>query len=306
MKFKLSNIIHWLLLASLFTFFTACGSMSSVRNGKYTIAKSEKIEEIKNVPTDSLLLSLYDANAEPISESQEKPPVAETKEVPVKHIPTLQEQLNSLASRQDNLDNRLDNIESQTGKINQRLDEIAELIKDSKINTQPVTTGISNESSDKPSSEAFVLYPDEKVSQKKKPKVKKKVTPVIEESKIKEPQYYKEAVNFVESKDYNRALLLLLKEEQKQSDPQKLSECRYLIAKSFLALNRYSQAADYFNRVLKSNISYEKKAEAQASIGKIQVKLGNKEAAKKAYKEVLDKYATTLYVVEAKKMLQKL
>ncbi|MER3328700.1 MAG: hypothetical protein RIF34_03910, partial [Candidatus Kapaibacterium sp.] len=60
MKIKLSNIIHWLLLASLLAFLSSCGNMSSVRNGKYIVAKSEKIEEIKNTPSDSLLLAMYE------------------------------------------------------------------------------------------------------------------------------------------------------------------------------------------------------------------------------------------------------
>jgi TolA-binding protein len=130
---------------------------------------------------------------------------------------------------------------------------------------------------------------------------------VIEPDNKKEvSSIFKTAVDMVDKQDYNGAVIMLLKEEQKLSDPSKLAECRYLIAKSFLSLNRFTQAQDYYAKVLTSNIDFEKKAEAQAGIAKIHLKQGDREEAKKAYKTILDKYATTQYVIEAKKMLQQL
>lgn len=307
MKIKLSNIIHWLLLASLLAFLGACSNMSSVRNGKFIIAKSEKKVQIKNAPTDSLLLAMYDNKTTAktgVENKDDDKPVEDLKETPIKHIPTLQEQMNSLTSRQDNIDNRLNKIESQNNQINNRLDQITDLLKSQPKNDVTATTGLTPDKT-KTKKEAFVLYPDDKAPKKKIKSPIKKVAPIKnEEPKTEEPKLFKEAADFVDKKDYNSALLMLLKEEQKQTDPDKLAECRFLIAKSFLSINRYSQAEDYYSKVLSSNISYEKKAEAQASIAKILMKQGNKEEAKKAYETILDKYATTLYVIEAKKMLQ--
>ncbi|PKL79914.1 MAG: hypothetical protein CVV25_06445 [Ignavibacteriae bacterium HGW-Ignavibacteriae-4] len=307
MKIKLSNIIHWLLLASLLAFLGSCGNMSSVRNGKYIVAKSEKIEEIKNAPSDSLLLAMYENENEitALTGNEEKP-VEVIEETPIKRIPTLQEQMNNLADRQDNFDNRLTKIESQNNKISNKLEEITELLKSKKsTNTEAATTGITPEK--KEPKEAFVLYPDHKAQGKKRPVTKRQSTPVIEpDVKKEESSIFKSAVDMVDKQDYNGAVLMLLKEEQKLSDPNKLAECRYLIAKSFLSLNRYTQAQDYYAKVLSSNIDFEKKAEAQAGIAKIHLKKGDREEAKKAYKTILDKYATTQYVIEAKKMLQQL
>lgn len=307
MKIKLSNIIHWLLLASLLTFLGSCGNMSSVRNGKYIVAKSEKIEEIKNTPSDSLLLAMYENENEitALTGNEEKP-VEVINETPIKRIPTLQEQMNNLADRQDNFDDRLTEIESQNNKISNKLKEITELLKSKKpATTETDTTGVTSEK--KEQKEAFVLYPDHKAQGKKRPVTKRQSTPVIEpDVKKEESSIFKSAVDMVDKQDYNGAVLMLLKEEQKLSDPNKLAECRYLIAKSFLSLNRYTQAQDYYAKVLSSNIDYEKKAEAQAGIAKIHLKKGDKEEAKKAYKTILDKYATTQYVIEAKKMLQQL
>lgn len=307
MKIKLSNIIHWLLLASLLAFLGSCGNMSSVRNGKYIVAKSEKIEEIKNAPSDSLLLAMYDnENKITALTGNEEKPVEVINETPTRRIPTLQEQMNNLADRQDNFDNRLTKIESQNNKISNKLEEITELLKSKKpINTETATTGITPEK--KELKDAFVLYPDHKAQGKKRPATKRQSTPVIEpDVKKEESSIFKSAVDMVDKQDYNGAVLMLLKEEQKLSDPNKLAECRYLIAKSFLSLNRYTQAQDYYAKVLTSNIDFEKKAEAQAGIAKIHLKKGDREEAKKAYKTILDKYATTQYVIEAKKMLQQL
>ncbi|MFA7327215.1 MAG: tetratricopeptide repeat protein [Candidatus Kapaibacterium sp.] len=307
MKIKLSNIIHWLLLASLLAFLGSCGNMSSVRNGKYIVAKSEKIEEIKNTPSDSLLLAMYkNENEITALTGNEEKPVEVIKETPIKRIPTLQEQMNNLADRQDNFDDRLTKIESQNNKISNKLEEITELLKSKKqTNTETATTGINPEK--KEPNEAFVLYPDHKAQGKKRPVTKRQSTPVIEpDVKKEESTIFKSAVDMVDKQDYNGAVLMLLKEEQKLSDPNKLAECRYLIAKSFLSLNRYTQAQDYYAKVLSSNIDFEKKAEAQAGIAKIHLKKGDREEAKKAYKTILDKYATTQYVIEAKKMLQQL
>lgn len=304
MNIKLSNIIHWLLLASLLAFLGSCGNMSSVRNGKYIVAKSEKIEEIKNAPSDSLLLAMYENENEvsALTGNEEKP-VEVISETPVKKIPTLQEQMNSLAGRQDNFGTRLTKIETQNNKISNKLEEITELIKSKDNNAETATTGITPEK--KEQKEAFVLYPDHKAQGRKRPITKRKATPVlVPDTKQEDNQLFKKAVDMVDKQDYNGAVLMLLKEEQKLTNPSELAECRYLIAKSFLSLNRYSQAQDYYSKVLSSNIDYEKKAEAQAGIAKTHLKIGNKEEAKKAYKTIIDKYATTQYVIEAKKMLQ--
>lgn len=307
MNIKLSNIIHWLLLASLFAFLGSCGNMSSVRNGKFIVAKSEKNKEIKNAPSDSLLLAMYENENEitAITGNEEKP-VEVIRETPNRRIPTLQEQMDDLADRQDNLDDRLTKIESQNNKISNKLEEITEMLKSKKpAATETATTGITPEK--KETKEAFVLYPDHKAQGKKRPISKRKTSPVIEPDNKKEvSSIFKTAVDMVDKQDYNGAVIMLLKEEQKLNDPSKLAECRYLIAKSFLSLNRFTQAQDYYAKVLTSNIDFEKKAEAQAGIAKIHLKKGDKEEAKKAYKTILDKYATTQYVIEAKKMLQQL
>lgn len=307
MKIKLSNIIHWLLLASLLAFLGSCGNMSSVRNGKYIVAKSEKLEEIKNAPSDSLLLAMYDNEKEiTASTGYEEKPVEVIEETPIKRIPTLQEQMNKLENRQEDFDSRLTKIETQNNKISNKLEEITELLKSkNQNNTETASTGKVDEK-EKPK-EAFVLYPDHKVQGKKRPATKRKSTPVIEpDTKKEESSIFKSAVDMVDKQDYNGAILKLLKEEQKLTNTSELAECRYLIAKSFLHLNRYTQAQDYFSKVLSSNIDFEKKAEAQAGIAKIHLQKGDREEAKKAYKTILDKYATTQYVIEAKKMLQQL
>lgn len=308
MKLKLSNILHWLILTSFFILFSACSNMSSVRNGKYIIAKSEKLEQIKNVNSDTLETINKNNNTEVLI-SNDEIPAPKTDGTQIRHIPTLQQQLNSLASRQDTFDERLGKIETQTQNIDNKLAQITELLKEKKNEVKPATTGlISDNTNPKPKKESFVLYPDDVSTHKRKVLPKKKTITGNNPSSNKEvePQYYKKEANYVESKDYNSALLSLLKEEQKQTNPDKLAECRFLIAKSFLAINRYKQAEDYCKKVLQSAISYEKKAEMQVSLAKIQMKLGNKEAAKKAYETIIDKYATTLYVIEAKKMLQQL
>lgn len=307
MKIKLSNIIHWLLLASLLAFLGSCGNMSSVRNGKYIVAKSEKIEKIKNTPSDSLLLAMYENENETTAlTGNEEKPVEVINETPTRRIPTLQEQMNNLADRQDDFDNRLTKIETQNNKISNKLDEITELLNSKKSMTnETATTGITPEK--KEQKEAFVLYPDHKAQGRKRPSSKRKSTPVIKpETKKEESSIFKSAIDMVDKKDYNGAVLMLLKEEQKLTNPNELAECRYLIAKSFLSLNRYSQAQAYYSKVLSSNIDYEKKAEAQAGIAKTHLIIGNKEEAKKAYKTIIDKYATTQYVIEAKRMLQQL
>ena len=307
MNIKLSNIIHWLLLASLLAFLGSCGNMSSVRNGKFIVAKSEKIKEIKNAPSDSLLLAMYeDENEITAITGNEEKPVEVIKETPNMRIPTLQEQMDNLADRQDNLDDRLTKIETQNTKISNKLEEITGMLKSKKpAESEIATTGVTPEK--KETKEAFVLYPDHKAQGKKRPISKRKTSPVIEPDNKKEvSSIFKTAVDMVDKQDYNGAVIMLLKEEQKLNDPSKLAECRYLIAKSFLSLNRFTQAQDYYSKVLTSNIDFEKKAEAQAGIAKIHMKQGDREEAKKAYKTILDKYATTQYVIEAKKMLQQL
>ena len=83
MKIKLSNIIHWLLLASLLAFLGSCGNMSSVRNGKYIVAKSEKIEEIKNIPSDSLLIAMSEKKNDSLAiTGNEEKPVEVINEIP--------------------------------------------------------------------------------------------------------------------------------------------------------------------------------------------------------------------------------
>lgn len=305
MNFKLSNIIHWLLLASLFAFLGSCGNMSSVRNGKFIVAKSEKNKEIKNAPSDSLILAMYDSEKElTATTGNEETPVEVINEIPVKRIPTLQEQMNTLADRQDTFENRLNKIENQNNKISDKLEEMTELIKSKKKASADVaTTGITPDK--KAQKDAYVLYPDHKAQGKKRTVTKRKTTPALEpDTKKEDTQLFKTAVDMVDKQDFNGAVLMLLKEEQKLSDPHKLAECRYLIAKSFLSLNRYTQAQDYYSKVLASNIDYEKKAEAQAGIAKIYMKKGDRAEAKKAYKTIIDKYGTTQYVIEAKKMLQ--
>jgi len=90
MNIKLSNIIHWLLLALLFVFLGSCGNMSSVRNGKYIVAKSEKNEQIKNTPNDSLLVAMYEKDQKIVAQSSnEEIPVEVIDETPSKknHTP---------------------------------------------------------------------------------------------------------------------------------------------------------------------------------------------------------------------------
>lgn len=307
MKIKLSNIIHWLLLASLLAFLGSCGNMSSVRNGKYIVAKSEKIEEIKNIPSDSLLIAMSEKKNESLAiTGNEEKPVEVINEIPSRKILTLQEQFAALAERQDDFDNRLTKIESQNNNINNKLERITELLQSNNhSNSETATTGAPPEK--KVEKEAFVLYPDHKAQGKRRPVTKREPTPAIEPNKKKEESsIFKSAVDMVDNRDYNGAVLSLLKEEQKLTNPQDLAECRYLIAKSFLNLNRYNQAQEYFAKVLSSKLDYEKKAEAQAGIAQIYVRKGEKDEAKKAYKTILEKYATTKYVIEAKKMLQQL
>ena len=306
---KLSHIVHWLLLSSLLAIVASCSNMSSVRNGKYIVAKSEKKQQIKNVAENSdnntnELESV--AQNETYLPDDEKPAQTESN-VAVKKIPTLQEQLDRLNNRQDSFDKRIDRLEEQNENITTKLDNLAELITDK--NDVSATTGEAKPKAKK-KKEAFVLYPDEVVEKKKKPKPKietrkQSKTTVIEPDKV-DSGIFKEASDLVDNKEYSKAILQLLKEEQKIKDKNKLAECRYLLGKSFLNMNRYNQAEDYFDKVLKSNIDYEKKAEAHASKAKIYLHKGNKKEAKESYKTIIEKYATTPYVIEAKKMLQRL
>jgi len=304
---KLSNIIHWLLLSSLLAILASCSNMSSVRNGKYIVAKSEKKQQIKNDADNS---DINTNEIETVAESEtyfptEEKPVETESNVAVRKIPTLQEQLDKLNNRQDNFDSRIDRLEEQNDDINSKLDNLAELI--TKKNNDVATTG---EIKPKPKKkEAFVLYPDEVAEKKSKPKptvTKKQATPTIIEPDGAETGIFREASDMVKNKEYSKAILQLLKEEQKIKDKKKLAECRYLLGKSFLNMNRYNQAEDYFDKILNTNIDYEKKAEAHASKAKIYLHKGNKKDAKASYNTILEKYATTPYVIEAKKMLQRL
>jgi septal ring factor EnvC (AmiA/AmiB activator) len=170
---KLSHIVHWLLLSSLLAILASCSNMSSVRNGKYISAKSEKKQQIKNVDENS---NTNTNEIETVVETEtylpdeEKPAEAESN-VSVKKIPTLQEQLERLNNRQDNFDSRIYKLEEQNDDINSKLDNLAKLITKNKNDV--ATTGDVKPKKKKGS---FVLYPDEVVEKKKntKPKVRPK------------------------------------------------------------------------------------------------------------------------------------
>jgi len=147
--------------------------------------------------------------------------------------------------------------------------------------------------------------------QKEKPKtivtqpVIKEKEPDIQINNIKENSTIIIVQQDLEKKNYQEALQKLNSIIEKESHPEIIHKCNYLLGESNFGLKQYDKAIFYYNKVLKSKYS-ENKDNAQIMIAESHIRSGQVEEAKKAYQAFVQKYPTSELMPKARKMLQQL
>lgn len=296
-KYNMKKFV-WLILFIIFS--TSCSNMKSIRSGKFISVEEKAV--VKNDYTKQEDFRHPDRKIE-----DEK---FNTNLNSVRKIPTLREQMMALAEKQESINEKLNRLEENNLILLNEIQEIKRYVSENNTpNTKPITGIVENEhSSNKKYDNIYIIESDEEKSKKnnkdfsKQDLIKTELeTPKNEFVNSKFNRKIDELKNSIKEKKFNSSIIELTKLKRENLTDDEEKEVKILLAESLIEIKQLKKAEREIEDLTKKFKNDEKIIALKA---RFDFKSGRIKEAKENYKKIIEKHPDSVYVVEAKRMLQ--
>ena len=228
----------------------------------------------------------------------------------VRKIPTLREQMMALAEKQENINEKLNRLEENNLILLNEIQEIKRYVSDKNISNKNPTTGIvENEHIGNQKYEnIYIIESDEEKSKKNNKDFSKQnlnkselETPKNEFVNSKFDKKIDELRNSIREKKFNSSIIELTKLKRENLSDDEEKEVKILLAESLIEIKQLKKAEREIEDLAQKYKNDEKIIALKA---RFDFKSGRIKEAKENYKKIIDKHPDSVYVVEAKRMLQ--